>query len=138
MLQFYGEIQKKTLEAATAMKLSSEDLFNLRIIDEIIKEPIGGAHRGSETVLKNVRHSIERSLNDLSSLSRDEIFEERKKKFLSIGRSKGFYSSSRNKDKLISSANFFENILMKINKKNRYIIFITVAILLFATWFYLK
>mgnify|MGYP001162629458 FL=1 len=129
---------KKTLEAATAMKLSSEDLFNLRIIDEIIKEPIGGAHRGSETVLKNVRHSIERSLNDLSSFSREEIFEERKKKFLSIGRSKGFYSSSRNKDKLISSANFFESMLMKINKINRYIIFITVAILLFATWFYFK
>ena len=42
--------KKKHLEAATAMKLSSEDLFNLRIIDEIIKEPIGGAHRGSETV----------------------------------------------------------------------------------------
>ena len=129
---------KKTLEAATAMKLSSEDLFNLRIIDEIIKEPIGGAHRGSETVLKNVRHSIERSLNDLSSLSREDIFEERKKKFLSIGRSKGFYSSSGNKDKLIPSASFFEKMLMKINKKNGYTIFISVAILLFATWFYFK
>ena len=87
---------KKTLEAATAMKLSSEDLFNLRIIDEIIKEPIGGAHRGSETVLKNVRHSIERSLNDLSSLSREDIFEERKKIFVDWA-IKGFYSSSRNK-----------------------------------------
>ena len=50
VLQFYGEIQK--LRGRNAMKLSSEDLFNLRIIDEIIKEPIGGAHRGSETVLK--------------------------------------------------------------------------------------
>ena len=129
---------KKTLEAATAMKLSSEDLFNLRIIDEIIKEPIGGAHRGSETVLKNVKNSIERSLNDFSSLSREDIFEERKKKFLSIGRSKGFYSSGRNNDKLISSRNFFEELLMKINKKNGYIIFISVAILLFATWFYFK
>ena len=129
---------KKTLEAATAMKLSSEDLFNLRIIDEIIKEPIGGAHRGSETVLKNVKNSIERSLNDFSSLSREDIFEERKNKFLSIGRSKGFYSSGRNNDKLISSRNFFEELLMKINKKNGYIIFISVAILLFATWFYFK
>ena len=62
----------------------------MRIIDEIIKEPIGGAHRGSETVLKNVRHSIERSLNDLSSLSREDIFEERKKNFCQLGDQRDF------------------------------------------------
>ena len=42
--QFYGEIQRK-LEAATAMKLSSKDLLDLRVIDEIIEEPLGGAQR---------------------------------------------------------------------------------------------
>ena len=129
---------KKTLEAATAMKLSSEDLFNLRIIDEVIKEPIGGAHRGSEEVLKNVKYSIEKSLDQFSNYSREDIFEDRKKKFLSIGRSKGFYSSSRSKDKLILTTNFYENFLLKINKKNRYVILISLAILFVATWFYFK
>ena len=53
---------KKTLEAATAMKLSSTDLLDLNIIDEIIEEPTGGAHRDREKVLKNVKVSIEKSL----------------------------------------------------------------------------
>ncbi len=128
---------KKILEAATAMKLSSEDLFNLRIIDEIIKEPIGGAHRGSETVLKNVKHSIERSLNDLSSLSREDIFEERKKKFLSIGRSKGFYSSSKFKDRLTLQTSRFNKLIQKIkdNKKFSSLVFLIFMILIFLSFF---
>ena len=45
MLLFYGEIQRRTLDAAKAMKLSAKDLLELKVIDEIIPEPIGGAHR---------------------------------------------------------------------------------------------
>ncbi len=128
---------KKTLEAATAMKLSSEDLFNLRIIDEVIKEPIGGAHRGSDAVLKNVKHSIEKNLDEFSNLSREEIFEERKKKFLSIGRSKGFYSSSTNKDKLILQTNKFNKLIQKINdnKKVSTLVFLTFIISIFLVFF---
>ena len=128
---------KKTLEAATAMKLSSEDLFNLRIIDEIIKEPIGGAHRGSETVLKNVKHSIERSLNDLLNLSREDIFEQRKKKFLLIGRSKGFYSSSKFKDNLTLQTSRFNKLIQKIkdNKKVSSLVFLIFMILIFSSFF---
>ena len=48
---------KKTLEASKAMKLSSKDLLNLDIIDEIIPEPIGGAHRDRDLILDNVRLS---------------------------------------------------------------------------------
>jgi acetyl-CoA carboxylase carboxyl transferase subunit alpha len=44
---------KKTLEASKAMKLSSEDLFDLKIIDEIISEPLGGAHRDKDLILGN-------------------------------------------------------------------------------------
>ena len=46
---------KKTLEAAEAMKLTSKELLNLNIIDEIIDEPIGGAHRDKEKTLENIK-----------------------------------------------------------------------------------
>ena len=75
---------KKTLEAATAMKLSSKDLLNLNIIDEIIEEPIGGAHRDREKVLKNVKVSIEKSLIEFADLNRDEILEKGKINFYQL------------------------------------------------------
>jgi len=81
---------KKTLEAAEAMKLSSNDLFELGIIDEIIPEPMGGAHRDKDLSVNNVRLSIQKNLNELKSMNREEIFSHRKNKFLSIGRKKGF------------------------------------------------
>ena len=55
---------KRTLDAAKAMKLSSKDLLELKIIDEIIPEPIGGAHRDRDLILDNVRNSIENNLNE--------------------------------------------------------------------------
>ena len=51
---------KKMLDAAKAMKLSAKDLLELEIIDEIVKEPIGGAHRDKDLMLKNVRNSIKK------------------------------------------------------------------------------
>ena len=59
MPQFCGD-PKKTLEAATAMKLSSRDLLELKIIDEIIEEPAGGAHRDKDEVLKNVKNPLKK------------------------------------------------------------------------------
>ena len=49
---------KKTLEAAQAMKLSAKDLLNLKVIDEIIPEPVGGAHRDKDLILTNIKNSI--------------------------------------------------------------------------------
>ena len=91
---------KKTLEAATAMKLSAKDLLNLKIIDEIIPEPLGGAHRDKNLILENVRNSIERNINDFNSLTREEVYNKRKEKFLSIGRTKGFIESSSTQESL--------------------------------------
>ena len=48
----------KTLEAAKAMKLSAKDLLKLEIIDEIIPDPLGGAHRDKALILDNVRNAI--------------------------------------------------------------------------------
>ena len=84
------ERSKKTLEAATAMKLSSKDLLDLNIIDEIIDEPVGGAHRDREKVLKNVKVSIEKSLIEFADLNRDEILEKRKINFYQLEEQKGF------------------------------------------------
>ena len=51
---------KKTLEAAQAMKLTSSELLDLNIVDEVIMEPIGGAHRDRETILENIKISIQK------------------------------------------------------------------------------
>ena len=79
----------KTLEAAKAMKLTSKDLLNLKIIDEIIPEPTGGAHRDKNLILENVKMSIDKNLNELSNLSKSEIISLKKEKFLDIGRDRG-------------------------------------------------
>jgi acetyl-CoA carboxylase carboxyl transferase subunit alpha len=83
---------KRTLDAAKAMKLSSKDLLDLKVIDEIISEPVGGAHRDRDLILGNVKKSIENNLNEFLNMSSDEILNHRKNKFLTIGRSRGFVS----------------------------------------------
>ena len=81
---------KKMLDAAKAMKLSAKDLLELEVIDEIITEPVGGAHRDKNLILENIRISILNNLNLFKDMSDDEILNQRKNKFLKIGRSKGF------------------------------------------------
>ena len=84
---------QRMLDAAKAMKLRAKDLLELEIIDEIIPEPIGGAHRDRELILQNVRASISKNLNIYNNMTSQEIFENRKNKFLRIGRNKGFMSN---------------------------------------------
>jgi len=85
--------QSKSLQAAEAMKLTAKDLLELRIIDEVIKEPLGGAHRDKENIAQDVKHSIIKNLKHYESFSREEIYNDRKDKFLKIGRDKGFTQS---------------------------------------------
>ena len=87
---------KKTLEAATAMKLSAKDLLNLEIIDEIIPEPLGGAHRDKNLMLENLKISISQNLEGFKSMTPEEIYNDRKNKFLKIGRGKGFTTNLDN------------------------------------------
>ena len=103
---------KRTLEAAKAMKLSSKDLLELKVIDEIVSEPIGGAHRDRDLILNNVRKSIEKNLNEFFNMSGEEIFDHRKNKFLTIGRSKGFVSKLDDLSALSMKENKL-NILIK-------------------------
>ena len=87
---------KKMLDAAKAMKLSAKDLLNLEIIDEIIPEPLGGAHRDKNLMLKNLKISISKNLNDFKIMTPEEIYNDRKNKFLKIGRGKGFTTNPDN------------------------------------------
>ena len=122
---------KKTLEASKAMKLSSKDLLDLKIIDEIILEPIGGAHRDRDLILDNVRTSLRNNLETFINMDRNEILIQRKNKFLSIGRSKGFTSSSGITENLSMQTSLLENIKNKISKNKNYLI-IPFAIIILA------
>ena len=117
---------KKMLDAAKAMKLSAKNLLELEIIDEIITEPSGGAHRDRNIILENVRNSIYKNLENFKNMSSDEIFNHRKNKFLRIGRTKGFIS---NLDDL-SSLKPINNNLDQIFKSKK--IFIPAALILIA------
>ncbi|WP_105385575.1 acetyl-CoA carboxylase carboxyltransferase subunit alpha [Neorhizobium alkalisoli] len=73
-------------EAATNMKITAEDLKGLGIIDEIIPEPLGGAHREPDTVIAATGKVIASALQDMSNLSGEELRAARRQKFLDIGR----------------------------------------------------
>lgn len=74
-------------DAAKAMKITAKDLKKFGIIDKIIKEPVGGAHRDQNTVIKTVGAAIVKSLKELGMLSAEELVKARRAKFLDIGRS---------------------------------------------------
>ena len=120
---------KKTLEASQAMKLSSKDLLNLEIIDEIIPEPVGGAHRDKDLILDNVRNSISKNLNLFENLDKDEIVMQRKNKFLSIGRNKGFTSKTNDLDNLSMKQSLLDKLKNKI-KADKKILLIPLLIIL--------
>ena len=102
---------KKMLDAAKAMKLSAKDLLKLKVIDEIIPEPLGGAHRDRDTMLENLKTSITQNLDYFKDLSPEEIANERKNKFLKIGRNDGFISTTEDFNSLSIKKNKIENIL---------------------------
>ena len=87
----------KSLQAAEAMKLTAKDLLSLGVIDEVIEEPVGGAHRDADKISHDVKTSIIKNLLYFEKMSKNEIYENRKSKFLKIGREKGF-SKSNNLD----------------------------------------
>ncbi len=75
----------KAEEAASHLKLTSQDLLGFGIIDQIIPEPLGGAHRDAPALIATTLHEIEASLAQLSALTVDELVEERYRKYRRIG-----------------------------------------------------
>jgi acetyl-CoA carboxylase carboxyl transferase subunit alpha len=73
-------------DAATNMKITAEDLQKFGIIDRIIPEPMGGAHREPETIIKATGAAIADALESLGNLPPEEIRRQRREKYLAIGR----------------------------------------------------
>ena len=112
----------KSLEAAEAMKLSAQDLLKLGVIDDIISEPLGGAHRNQDEIANNIKNTILENLNYFESMSPEEVFDHRKNKFLKIGREGGFTKSSLDGK---TGLEFKEPISLKLKRiinQNKYIL----------------
>lgn len=75
----------KNAKAASVLKMQSEDLLGFGIIDEIIKEPLGGAHHDKQQVYQSVKEYIIRQYNLLKDLPKDVLIENRYKKFRKMG-----------------------------------------------------
>jgi acetyl-CoA carboxylase carboxyl transferase subunit alpha len=73
-------------DAATNMKITAQDLLRLGVIDGIVTEPTGGAHREPENAIKSAGDAIEGALKDLGNMGPAQIQDHRAEKFLSIGR----------------------------------------------------
>ena len=73
-------------DAATSMKITAQDLLDLKIIDGIIPEPLGGAHRGAEAVIAATGDLIAKTLTEFAGANMD-FREQRREKYLAIGRS---------------------------------------------------
>jgi acetyl-CoA carboxylase carboxyl transferase subunit alpha len=74
-------------DAATNMKITAQDLFRFNVIDEIIGEPVGGAHRDPDAAVEATGRAIEQALASFQGMSETEIKRQRREKFLAIGRS---------------------------------------------------
>jgi acetyl-CoA carboxylase carboxyl transferase subunit alpha len=72
-------------QAANALKLTAHDLLELGIIDGIIAEPIGGAHREWDVAAVNLKQQIQESLSRLKKLSADELIDQRIEKYSRMG-----------------------------------------------------
>ena len=71
--------------AAESLKLAPRDLLKLGIVDEIIPEPLGGAHKDFETTARNLRTFLLKGLNKLKSVSPDDLLHNRYEKFRQMG-----------------------------------------------------
>jgi acetyl-CoA carboxylase carboxyl transferase subunit alpha len=79
----------KAQEAATSMKITAQDLARFGVIDQILKEPAGGAHRDAQAMIATAGDAITQAFDELRNLDRDAIRQQRRQKFLDIGRKLG-------------------------------------------------
>ena len=77
--------RSRSPDAASALKLTAKDLFEMHIIDGIIKEPLGGSHRGPQETAENIKAVIKKELPSLKGISKEKLIEARYAKFRSIG-----------------------------------------------------
>ena len=75
----------KASDAAEAMKVSANELKKLKIIDEIIEEPLGGAHRDYDLISSSIKDSLIKNLSTLNNMPMEQLLERRYKRLLEIG-----------------------------------------------------
>ena len=75
----------KASDAAEAMKVSANELKKLKIIDEIIEEPLGGAHRDYDQISSSIKDSLIKNLSALNSMSMEQLLDRRYKRLVEIG-----------------------------------------------------
>ena len=75
----------KASNAAEAMKVSANELKKLKIIDEIIEEPLGGAHRDYDLISSSIKDSLIKNLSALNTMSIEQLLDRRYKRLLEIG-----------------------------------------------------
>src|SRR5512138_2217538 len=73
-------------QAAEALKLTAKDIKGLEVIDEIVKEPLGGAHNDHEAMARTLHEALRRNLNELMKIPADQLVEERYQKFRKMSR----------------------------------------------------
>lgn len=76
----------RAIDAATNMKITAQDLLEMKVIDSIISEPMGGAHRDRATTIASVGEAIKVVLDEFNGASPEEIRKQRQNRFLDIGR----------------------------------------------------
>ncbi|MHC4713949.1 MAG: acetyl-CoA carboxylase carboxyltransferase subunit alpha [Planctomycetota bacterium] len=86
---FKSSEKDRIAEAAEALKLTAVDLVDLGVVDEVIPEPLGGAHRNPQKSAETLKHFLIRSVKELEQLSAEELLARRYKKWRSIGRVSG-------------------------------------------------
>jgi acetyl-CoA carboxylase carboxyl transferase subunit alpha len=77
----------KAQDAATNMKITAQDLIRFGVIDEIVVEPVGGAHRDPAAAMAATGEALAKAMSEIDSLDRDTVRRQRRDKFLNIGRS---------------------------------------------------
>jgi acetyl-CoA carboxylase carboxyl transferase subunit alpha len=77
--------RRHAAEAAEALKLTAQDLLKLDVVDEIVPEPEGGAHRDFDSVARDLSRALRRNLQHISKIPIDELLKERYEKFRRIG-----------------------------------------------------
>ncbi len=76
---------EKAQDAAEAMRITADDLSDFGLVDEVLPEPLGGAHRGPDAVAEVIRNALLKNLEELDALSIDEVLENRQRRLASFG-----------------------------------------------------
>jgi acetyl-CoA carboxylase carboxyl transferase subunit alpha len=75
----------KASEAAELLKITAQDLFHMKVIDEVVEEPIGGAHRDARRASELLKEAVSRNLAEIRNVSTDELVKRRYEKFRKLG-----------------------------------------------------